>query len=115
MHETGLVYIPTFELVGISATHFKDWNQEPNEEDSKSSLAHSLAMGLEPSGVAAQKCSDFEVPEKAPVWSYKFIACVAVFMVVCMFCGRFTVRRVMQWISALDERFRRLENDVNAA
>ena len=120
MHESGLVYVPSFEAVGQE--EFQRHNARVGTKTQMKKIARaifnmSLAMGLEPSGtvVAAQSCSNVELTAKETVWTYKFVACVVFFMVVCMFLGWFAMRKVMRRISVMDEMCQRLEHEVNAA
>ena len=97
MHEIGLVYIPTFENVGQ-----EEHSQHTSRLGTKTQLKKiarallnmSLAMGLEPTGVTAQKCSSVEIPQNDSTWDLKwFVFNVAGFMVF-MLCGWFAVKRV---------------------
>ena len=118
MHEIGLVYIPTFENVGQ-----KEHSQHTSKLGTKTQLKKiarvllnmSLAMGLEPTGVTAQKCSSVEIPQSDSVWDLKwFVFSVAGFMVF-MLCGWFAVKRVLRWLAMVKGKFQQLQYELQSA
>ena len=118
MHEIGLVYIPTFENVGQ-----EEHSQHTSRLGTKTQLKKvaralpnmSLAMGLEPTGVTAQKCSSVEIPQSGSAWDLKwFVFSVAGFMVF-MFCGWFAVKRVLRLLAMVKGKFQQLQYELQSA
>ena len=132
MHETGLVYIPSFERVG--GEEF-DRQSERTAQSSqlrriaKTVLQLSIAMGLGPVevGATSDQCPTLDVSSVSFVWSYSSPICVVLFLVVisvCMFYGwKMLKQQGREFLSAqmqladhydfaagLDERLHSLEN-----
>ena len=95
MHETGLVYIPSFERVG--GEEF-DRQTERTAQSSqlrriaKTVLQLSLAMGLGPVevGATSNQCPTPNFSEENFSWTYSFPICVVLFLLVvsaCLFYG----------------------------
>ena len=85
MHETGLVYLDTFENVGEqehSEQVEKTGNKNQLQRIAKVIMRLSVAMGLEPVGVMAQQCQ----PESSSNSGFSYWFYAMVFTVLVMVC-----------------------------
>eukprot|EP00435_Cladocopium_sp_Y103_P049113 s1418_g14.t1 len=113
MHETGLVYIPTFEPVGqeeFSNHNAKLGSRRQLKKIARALVQMTIAMGLEPGGtvVAAQKCpSDDMVMVGDSSWDYKWLLVSACVFAMCLVFGCLMLKRVT--------RVQQCERDIHFA
>eukprot|EP00435_Cladocopium_sp_Y103_P060466 s873_g22.t1 len=123
MHESGLVYVATFEDVGVAETqrqHEKSGSSQQIKKISKIIFRMSFAKGLEPIGAMARKCiADADVSSQDSYGSWAFML-VILLTVVLALAFRFAwkkLKTLQREVVAYEDDFNRvlssLEDAVN--